>query len=172
MDSAFQYPGLCEVNTLNTLNWCRVSRETLVKWNKGEIICHFLSVCVRQFPSPTEEHICPWWLQECQICYRRPRGCGATRGMSTTILPRLLKHQTTPSHSWPAANHTWHQTVLRNAARDASESCLPWPRESIWTLPVGKRRWNAAVLQGPRELIRNHTVMDSQNGLGYEGRWW
>lgn len=55
MGSAFQYQSLCETNTLNTLNWCGVSRETLVKRKKGEMICHFLSVYVRQLPSPAED---------------------------------------------------------------------------------------------------------------------
>lgn len=55
MGSSFQYLGLSETNTLNILNWCGVSRETLVKRKKEEIICHFLSVYVRQFPSPAED---------------------------------------------------------------------------------------------------------------------
>lgn len=143
-----------------------------MKWRRQKLSAIFYQCVSDSSPAPqrTQLHrgahlsLLSPGMPELLLTSQRLR---ATRGMSTTILPRLLKCQTTTSHSWPAANHTQHLTLLGNAATDASERRSPWHRESIWTLPAGKMRCNAGVLQGPRELTRNHTVMDSQNGLGY-----
>lgn len=152
MGTSFQHHGLRAINPQNSLNWYGVSRATLVKGKRGWDNPLFLIHLCQTGPKPHTD----WSTQRAETQpYRHapvsmlslgtaraarwlPRACGATRGMSATILPPASE---LPNHRftfWPAASYTPHQTVIVNAGKNISEGHLPRSRESIWKLLMWK----------------------------------
>lgn len=169
MDSAFGYQGLCEKNTLNTLNWCRVSRETLVKWKKADIIC--------QFPSPADDPAAqrstsaPAGPGEARAAPGVPDAAGPLEGCLQPSFhgfwskpPLHILDQLQIAHGNEQSLEMLQGMHQRAACRGLGRVFGHYPLE----------RWDAmlGVLQDPGEQTRNHSVMDSQNGLGYKGPWW
>lgn len=148
MGTSFQHRGLRAIDTLNSLNWCGVSRVTLVKGKRGRNYPLFLIQLCQTSPKPHADWnaqcaktqpkgLCPccaWGRPELLAGF--PEAAVPLEGCLQPSFHWFLNRQTTTSHFWPVANYTQHQTVI--AVKTVSEGCSPWPRESIWKPPIWK----------------------------------